>query len=177
MSGIIPWRILLEVMGRIRHLYHLIFCYQGRKMTIPTTGKGLMLERMTRILQGKVAAYMPPMPFSQPRHVLVEIPEFRDFQQDREQGERRHGNGIPENPGICRLLRLGCRISTRSACRSATFTGSDGTSRSSIQSIRRSRSREEYGQLLEENGSPIKRPCRHPPRYIFPRIPTKNGIK
>lgn len=38
--------------------------YQRTQDDDSDNGKGLMLERMTRILQGKVAAYMPPMPFS-----------------------------------------------------------------------------------------------------------------
>ena len=66
-------------MGRIRHLYHLIFVTKGRKMTIPTTGKGLMLERMTRIFTGKGCRVHAANAFLNHVHVLVEIPNSGDF--------------------------------------------------------------------------------------------------
>ena len=97
-------------MGRIRHLYHLIFVTKGRKMTIPTTGKGLMLERMTRIFTGKGCRVHAANAFLNHVHVLVEIPNSGDFSKIVNKVKGATGNGIPENPGICRLLRLGCRI-------------------------------------------------------------------
>ena len=66
-------------MGRIRHLYHLIFVTKGRKMTIPTTGKGLMLERMTRIFTGKGCRVHAANAFLNHVHVLVEIPPLANL--------------------------------------------------------------------------------------------------
>lgn len=142
-------------------------------MTIPTTGKGLMLERMTRIFTGKGCRVHAANAFLNHVHVLVEIPNSGDFSKIVNKVKGGHGNGIPEKPRNMPTSPVGLPDSTRSACRSATFTGSDGTSRSSIQSIRRSRSRKNTDNCLKRMGSTrIKRPCRHPPRYIFPRIPT-----
>ena len=48
-------------------------------MTIPTTGKGLMLERMTRIFTGKGCRVHAANAFLNHVHVLVEIPNSGDF--------------------------------------------------------------------------------------------------
>ena len=141
-------------------------------MTIPTTGKGLMLERMTRIFTGKGCRVHAANAFLNHVHVLVEIPNSGDFSKIVNKVKGATGTVYQKTPEY------------------ADFSGwaagfdSFSVSFSDLHRLRRHIEEqhtihqeisfeEEYGQLLEENGfDPHQRPCRHPPRYIFPRIPT-----
>ena len=95
-------------MGRIRHLYHLIFVTKGRKMTIPTTGKGLMLERMTRIFTGKGCRVHAANAFLNHVHVLVEIPNSGDFSKIVNKVKGATGTVYQKTPEYADFS--GCRI-------------------------------------------------------------------
>ena len=138
-------------MGRIRHLYHLIFVTKGRKMTIPTTGKGLMLERMTRIFTGKGCRVHAANAFLNHVHVLVEIPNSGDFSKIVNKVKGATGTVYQKTPEYADFYGW------------AAGFDSFSVSFSDLHRLRRHIEEqhtihqeisfeEEYGQLLEENG-------------------------
>lgn len=120
-------------------------------MTIPTTGKGLMLERMTRIFTGKGCRVHAANAFLNHVHVLVEIPNSGDFSKIVNKVKGATGTVYQKTPEY------------------ADFSGwaagfdSFSVSFSDLHRLRRHIEEqhtihqeisfeEEYGQLLEENG-------------------------
>ncbi|GAA6401088.1 hypothetical protein K020075H21_04270 [Bacteroides ovatus] len=138
-------------MGRIRHLYHLVFVTKGRRMTIPTAGKAVMLDRMKRIFAGKGCRVHAANAFLNHAHVLVEIPKNDDFSRVVNKVKSSTGMVYQKSPEY------------------ASFNGWAGgfdsfsVSFGDLERVRRHIERqqvihqdisfeEEYGQLLEENG-------------------------
>ncbi len=138
-------------MGRIRHLYHLIFVTKGCKMTLPTKGKELMIDLMTRIFTGKGCHVYAANTFLNHVHILVEIPNPADFSKIV--------NKVKSTTGTIYLKRPEYADFSGWAAGFDSFSVSFSDLHQIRQHIEQQHTihqeisfEEEYVQLLEENG-------------------------
>lgn len=143
-------------MGMIRHLYHLVFVTKGRRMTIPTAGRALMLDRMKRIFVGKGCRVYAADAFLNHAHVLVHISKPDDFS--------RIVNKVKSSTGMVYHKYPEYASFTGWAAGFDSFSVSFGDLERVKRLIERQQTihlelsfEEEYARLLEENGFD---PCR-----------------
>lgn len=157
-------------MGRIRHLYHLVFVTKGRRMTIPTAGKALMLDRMKRIFAGKGCRVHAANAFLNHVHVLVEIPKSDDFSRIVNKVKSSTGMVYQKSPEYASFNGWAGGFDS--------FSVSFGELERVRQLIERQQTihlelsfEEEYARLLEENGFD---PCRTSIPVSSPEYPDGN---
>lgn len=138
-------------MGKIRHIYHIIFITKGYNMSIPMEEKDLLLDRMTQIFAGKGCPVYAINAFLNHVHVLVEIPRTENFNRIMNKVKSSTGALYRKNPEHTDFVGWMYGFDS--------FSVSFGDIQQLKQRIDEQQSihqelsfEEEYRQLLEENG-------------------------
>lgn len=142
-------------MGKIRHIYHLIFITKGFKMSIPMNEKHILLDRIKYLFTRRDCHVYAVDAFLNHVHILVEIPQIDNFNKIINKVKGATGALHTKYPEYTEYLAWtsgfdSFSVSFSNLCQVKQYIENQ-------QAIHQELSfEEEYRQLLEENGFTMK---------------------